>query len=96
MAEFESVVPDGVETEAVLANAPVALNTMSAVRVKVTLEPVARLTVLVMLPVPDTVAHDAPAVAAQVQVAFVSAPGRVSFTVAPTMLDGPALVTTIE
>ena len=47
-----------------------------------------------MAPVPDAAPHDEPAVAVQVQVTPVNASAKVSVTVAPVAVLGPALVTT--
>ena len=92
--EVGSVTPLGTETVAVFDNTPDAVGEMFAVRVYVAVEPTARLTVSLMLPVP-LAAHVAPDVATQVQVAPVSEAGSESATVAPTRFDGPALDATI-
>ena len=65
-----------------------------AVTVKVTLPPPATVTISLMLPLPEA-AHEEPALAAQVQVAPLTAAGKVSVTVASMASLGPGLVTAI-
>ena len=87
-----SVEPDGLVTVAVLVSVPSASAATVAVTVKVALPPFAKLTVVLMLPVPD----DAPQLelleAKHVQVALVSLAGKVSTTAAPETALGPLLV----
>lgn len=57
--------------------------------------PLARVTVVAMLPVPLACPHEEPIEAVQLQVAFVSPAGKVSVTVAPAAALGPLLVAVI-
>ena len=93
-ADDGSVTPLGAAIVAVFDKMPDALGEMFAVIVYVAVDPTARLTVSLMLPVP-VAAHEAPAVATHVQVAPDNDPGRASATVAPTTFEGPALEATI-
>jgi hypothetical protein len=85
-----SVTPAGAATVAVLESVPVAAGEMVAETVKVTDPPTGRLTVSLMLPEPEAVAVPPPAPTA-VQVTPVRDAGKVSATVAPVALLGPAL-----
>src|SRR5436305_5622570 len=76
-----SVVPAGAATFAVLLRLPVAEAEMLAVTVKVAVAPLARLTVVLMLPDPLVVPQFA--AGAHVQVSLVTIPGNMSVTVAP-------------
>src|SRR5438034_915527 len=90
-----SVVPPGTVVVAVLIRLPAAAGSMVATTVKVAVPPTARLTRLLMLPLPFAGPEEpAPAYAA-VQVALVMAAGKESATVAPVTKLGPALVTTM-
>src|SRR5229473_3294657 len=88
-----SVVPAGAVTLAVLLRLPVAEAEMLAVTVNVAVPPFARLTVVLMLPVPLV----APQLAAgaHVQLALLMPAGSASVTVAPVTALGPALLTTM-
>ena len=90
-----SVVPPGAVTVAVFANWPVAVLATVAVTTKVTVAVGAMVTSSLIEPLPEGFEQLAPAVAEQVHVAATSAAGRESATVAPTAVDGPALVTAI-
>ena len=85
-----SVTPPGVVTVAVLDRVPVALMLTVAMAVYVTEPPAGRLTVSLMFPEPEAVQVPPPA-PAQVQVG-VKLAGKVSATVAPEALLGPALL----
>ena len=82
----------GAATVAVLTSDPVAVADTVPVTVNVTVPAIARLTLALMLPLPDAAGHVEPAEAAQVHVTDVSAAGNVSVTVAPVMMDGPAML----
>lgn len=90
-----SVTPLGLETVAVLVMFPVAFDGKDAVRVKVAEPPFARLTVVLMLPVPLALPQLDPLDAAHVQETLPRMPGTVSVTVAPVTGLGPSLVTVI-
>jgi hypothetical protein len=89
-----SVVPTATTTVAVLANEPVAVDAMVAVRVNVAVPLGNRSIVALMLPLPDT-GHVEPAEAEHVHVAPDRDAGTVSVTVEPIAADGPALDATI-
>jgi hypothetical protein len=89
-----SVTVTGTVTDAVFDNDPVLVATIDAVRVYVAVPPDSRVTVSLMLPVPEN-PHDEPAEAVHVHVAPVSDAGNVSVTVAPETFEGPLLVATI-
>ena len=89
-----SLAPPGAAMVAVFVKEVRALGEISAVIVNVTEPEGASVTDSSMPPEPEVVQVE-PTVAAHVQVAPVSAAGRVSVTVAPTMRDGPLLVATI-
>src|SRR5258708_6491446 len=88
-----SVVPAGAVTLAVLVRLPVAEAEMLAVTVNVAVPPFARLTVVLMSPVP--LVRPQLAAGAHVQVALLMPAGSVSVTVAPVTPSGPALLTTM-
>lgn len=90
-----SVEPDGAVIDAVFVSVPSASAATVVFTVKVAFPPLARLTVELMLPVPDTAPQLDPLEAKQVQVALVSFAGNVSTTVAPVTALGPLLVTLI-
>jgi len=90
-----SVMPDPTETDAVFDNDPVAPGATTPATVNVVVPPTGRLTVALMLPMPDTAGHVAPPVVVHVHVAAVSAAGNVSVMVEPGAADGPALEATI-
>ena len=94
LAGVGSVTEAGAAMVAVLATVPVALAEIVPVSVKVAVPPGARLTLALMLPLPDAGQLD-PAVAVHVQVAPVIVAGKVSVTVAAVTDDGPALEATI-
>src|SRR5258708_7664052 len=86
-----SVVPAGAVTLAVLLRLPVAEAEMLAVTVNVAIPPFARLTVVLMSPVPLVTPQLA--AGAHVQVALLMPAGSVSVTVAPVTASGPPFVT---
>src|SRR6201999_2166664 len=88
-----SVTPPGAVTVAVLLSVPVAAGETVQLAVYVTLAPLGRLTVPLMLPEPAAVQVPPPA-PTQVQVQ-VSEAGNVSATVAPVAALGPALLAVI-
>lgn len=95
LAGFESVVPAGGVTVAVLTSEPVALLETVAVSVNVA-EPLANnVTVVLMLPVPLAAPQLEPAEAVQVHVALLNVFGKSSVTVALVATLGPAFVTTM-
>jgi hypothetical protein len=96
LAGAGSVVPAGAATVAVFDNVPVALPEICAVTVKVAVPPLARLTIVEMLPDPLADAQLDPAEATHVQFALLIAAGSVSVTAAPVTFDGPLLVTMME
>src|SRR6516225_8238982 len=83
-----SVTPAGAATVAVLVSVPVAAAEIVQLAVYVVLPPAGRLIVSLMLPLPEAVQVPPPA-PTQVQVQ-VSEAGKVSATVAPVALLGPA------
>src|SRR5437660_836958 len=87
-AGLVSVVPTGTATAAVLARLPVALDATFAIIVKVAVPPFNRLTVVLILPLPDAGQVELED-ATQVQVALVMLAGKVSVTVAPVTSLGP-------
>src|SRR5262249_34758166 len=95
LAELGSDAPGPGVTVAVLTSTPTASDATVAVTVNVTVAATGTFTVALMLPVPDGVPQAPPPAPAHVQVALESAAGRVSITVAPIALLGPALVTVI-
>jgi hypothetical protein len=88
-----STTVDGAVTLATFVNSPVADTDTVAFSVYVSVPPAATFTVCAILPLPDA-GHDDPDDAAQLQLAFVSVPGNVSVTLAPTADAGPAFDTT--
>src|SRR5260370_1190951 len=86
-----SVVPAGAATLAVLLRLPVAEAEMFAVTVNVAVPPFARLTVVLMSPVPLVTPQLA--AGAHVQLALLMPAGSVSVTVAPVTALGPPFVT---
>ena len=80
---------------AVFAIVPVAIGSTVPVTVKVALPPGANVTVELIEPTPLGAIHELLAVAVHVQVPLNNIPGNVSFTMAFTAVDGPALVATI-
>lgn len=90
-----SVTPPGAVTVAVFVSEPVALAGSFADRVKVAVPALARLTVVLMFPVPLAWPQLDPLDAVQVHVTFVSELGTVSVTVAPVTGLGPSFVTTM-
>lgn len=90
-----SVEPDGLVMVAVLVSVPRASAATVAVTVKVALPPFARLTVVLMLPVPVVAPQLEPLEAKHDQVALVSLAGKMSTTAAPDTALGPLLVTPI-
>ena len=93
LAASASTTPPGAEIVAVLTSEPVAVASTVAVMVYVADAPTGRLTVVARSPVPFGSPQTAPDVAAQLQVAPVSAAGSVSATTASVTADGPALAT---
>lgn len=89
-----SVTPTGAAMVAVLASEPVAVGLTDAESVYVAVPPTSRLTVSLMLPVPDGTQLE-PADAVQVHAALVSVAGSVSVTAAPVTIDGPLFVAMI-
>ena len=87
-----SFTPTGAAIVAVLEIVPEPLAV--AVTVKVAVPPESSVTLALMLPLPLAGQLD-PALAMQVQVALVSAAGKLSVTVAPVAVDGPAFEATI-
>src|SRR3954469_17462350 len=83
-----SVTPAGADTVAVLLSVPVAAAETAQLAVYVTLPPAGRLTLLLMLPAPEAVQVPPPA-PTHVQVQVNDA-GKVSATVAPEAVLGPA------
>src|SRR5439155_1312528 len=88
-----SVTPAGAATVAVLLSVPVADAEIVQLDVYVVLPPLGKFTVSLMLPEPDAV-HVPPPAPTHVQVQ-VSDAGKVSATVAPVALLGPALLAVI-
>ena len=89
-----SVTPPGGATVAVLLKVPLALASIIALTVNVTLAPAGRFTFALMSPLPPTGQVPPPA-PTQVQLDDVIYAGNVSATVAPTTLLGPGLLATI-
>jgi hypothetical protein len=87
--------PGGV-TVAVLTSEPVAVGNTDDVTVNVAVEPGARLTVVLIPPLPLGAAQLPPAEAAQVHVAAPNFEERGSVTVAPLTALGPLFLTVIE
>src|SRR4051812_23255038 len=88
-----SVTPPGAVTVAVFDSVPVAAAEMVQLAVYVTLPPLGRLSVALMLPLPDSVQFPYTTLfRAHVQV---SEAGKVSATVEPGALLGPALLAAI-
>lgn len=84
-----SVEPDGLVTVAVFVRVPSASAATVAMTVKVALPPFARLTVVLMLPVPVVAPQLELLEAKHDQVALVSLAGKVSTTAAPETALGP-------
>src|SRR5262245_59252683 len=93
-ALFGSVVPAAAMV-AVLTSNPIALDANVPATVNVAVPAGPRFTVVAIAPVPDGAPHAAPLPAVQVQLAPMNAAGKTSETVAPVMVLGPLLVTTI-
>ena len=93
-AGFGSVVPAATVADTVLVKVPVEV-TACIVMAKVMVPAAARSTVVLTAPLPDAVAHDDPADAAQVQEARVTPVGRGSSIRTPEAADGPAFATVI-
>ena len=91
---FGSVAPAGAATVAVLTREPEPVGEIDATSVNVTLPPTGTVTTALIDPDPEA-GHVAPELGVQVQVAPVNKAGRVSVTVAPAAVDGPAFVTMI-
>lgn len=89
MPPVGSVEPDGEVTVAVLVSVESASAATVAVIVYVAFPPLAKLTVELMLPVPDVAPQVDPLEAKQVQVALISFAGNVSTTAAPVTALGP-------
>src|SRR5437660_441769 len=91
-----SVTPAGGVTEAVLAREPVAAGSICTVKVKVTVAPTGRSTVVARAPAPllGPVTLPPPLLAVAVQLAAVTPAGSGSDTLAPVTALGPALLTT--
>ena len=89
-----SLLPTGAVMVAVLTNEPVAVEEIVALTVNVAVPATPRLTLALMLPLPDAGQLD-PADAAHVHVTPVSVAGTVSATVAPLITEGPGLDATI-
>lgn len=96
MPGFGSVAPVGGATDAMFVSVPVTVLEIVAVRLNVAVPPTARLTVVLMFPLPFGALQLDPDEAAQVQVALLNDAGRLSVTVAPVIALGPELETTIE
>jgi len=82
------------EIEAVFTTEPVALAETVQFAVNVTVPLTGRFTLALMLPVPDA-GQFPPTVPKQLQVQLCSPAGKVSVTVAPVTLLGPALLATM-
>ena len=89
-----SVSPDGTATVAVLTRLPVAAPEILQTAVKVAVPPTGKLTVAFILPAPLAGPVAPPAYTA-VHAAEVIAAGKLSVTVAPVLVLGPALDATI-
>src|SRR5262245_987116 len=92
-----SVVPAGGVTVAVLVRKPVAAGLAWTVKVKVTVAPAGRLTVVARAPLPllGPLTLPPPVSPANAQVPPVAPAGRGSDTLAPVMALGPRLLTTM-
>ena len=91
-----SIVPGGVASVAVLLSDPLTARGTVPDSVNVTRAPTGRSTSWSMLPAPFAVPHAAPApVGTQVQVNDEIGAGRMSWSLAPVTLLGPALVATM-
>jgi hypothetical protein len=87
----------GIATSAVLARVPGAADAGTVPEiVNVAVPPDANVTSSATLPVPEAFVQLEPAEAAHVQVPPTITPGRLSVTSAFEIVEGPALVTTIE
>lgn len=95
LAGLGSATPEGVATVAVFVSVPVAVLAVCAVKLNVAVPFTAKLTVVLMLPVPLGTAQLEPAEAVQVHVAPLNVAGKLSVTVAPVTAIGPLFVTTI-
>src|SRR6478736_4856655 len=97
LAGSGSVVPAGGLTVAVLLSEPVAAGAIWTVKVKVTVAPTGRSTVVARAPLPvvGPVTVPPPLLAVAAQVAAVTPAGRGSDTLAPVTALGPWLVTTM-
>lgn len=98
LAGFDSVIPAGAVTVAVLEKEPDALfETLPLVVAKVIVPPIGILTVRLILPLPEAEPPQvAPPVVEQVQaIVPLRTDGKLSATVAPVTFSGPALLTTI-
>lgn len=93
---FGSVIPPGAATVAVFTRVPRAVLATVAVTVMVAEPPDCRLTDVLMFPPPLGAPQLEPAVAVQVQIAFVRIAARLSVTLAEATALGPSLVTTME
>ena len=94
LAPLGSLLPTGAAMVAVLTSEPVAAAETVPLTVKVAVPETSRLTLELMLPLPDAGQLD-PALAVHVHVTPVKLAGKVSVTVAPTITDGPAFDATI-
>ena len=94
LAPLVSPLPTGAAIVAVLTSEPVAAADTEPLTVKVAVPETRRLTLALMLPLPDAGQLE-PALAAHVHVTPVKAAGKVSATVAPVITDGPAFAATI-
>src|SRR6516225_10242842 len=96
LAGLGSVTPAGAVTVAVLSRVPVAEGLTWTVKVKVTLAPAGRSTVVPRAPAPPVGPVTAPPPVAPVnaQLPPVAAAGKGSTTLAPVTAPGPALLTT--
>src|SRR5438093_324940 len=90
-----SAIPAGPVTRAVLRREPVAEGETVALRVKVAVPPLSRLTVVLIEPVPLAAPQLDPADGTQFQVAPVIAAGTLSATPARGSSDLPLFLTTI-
>ena len=94
LAPLVSLLPAGAAIVAVLTSEPVAAAETAPLTVKVAVPETSRLTLALMLPLPDAGQLE-PALAAQVHVTPVKVAGKVSVTVAAVITDGPAFDATI-
>lgn len=95
LAPDGSLLPAGAVMVAVFTSEDVAVDEMVAVTVNVAVPETARVTLPLMLPVPDAAGQLEPLVAAHVHAVPVSVPENVSATVAAVINDGPAFEATI-